>query len=175
MFGELKDEVKAAYDPEGNKEFAEVQTLFNTDWVWAEPARFVARAFVANGEPAFIYNFGFVPANMQERMRYGAGHGAEVAYVFNNLNARWGATETTPEDEKVAQMLNTYWANFAKTGNPNGEALTVWPEYNTQNETILDIQPDGTMISKPDFRKARLDVIEKAFNFRARVQSRGGI
>lgn len=28
---------------EGNKEFDEVQTLFNTDWVWAEPARFAAR------------------------------------------------------------------------------------------------------------------------------------
>ena len=42
LFGELKDEAKAAYDPDGKKEFAEVQTRFNTDKVWAEPARFTA-------------------------------------------------------------------------------------------------------------------------------------
>jgi para-nitrobenzyl esterase len=165
----------AAYDPYDNKEFAEVITKFNTDWVWAEPARFAARAFVAKGEPAFIYHFGYVPVSMQERMQYGAGHGSEVAYVFNKLNARWGASEATPEDQKVAQTMNTYWANFAKTGDPNGKGLPLWPVYNTQNEEILDIQPDGKLVGKPDPRKVRLDVIEKAFKFRARIQSRGGI
>ena len=34
LFGQLKDEAKAAYDPDGTKEFAEVQTRFNTDKVW---------------------------------------------------------------------------------------------------------------------------------------------
>lgn len=175
LFGNLEDEAKAAYDPDGNKEFAEVQTKFNTDWVWAEPGRMTARAFVANGETAYIYHFGYVPAPMRERMPYGAGHGSEVSYVFNTLNARWGAPETTPEDQKVAQIMNTYWANFAKTGNPNGDGLPVWPLYNTQKEEILDIELDGKLVGKPDPRKARLDVIEKAFKFRARVQSRGGI
>ena len=175
QFGDLEGEAKAAYDPYGNKEFTEVITLFNTDWVWAEPARFVARAFVAKGEPVFMYNFGYVPANMQEWMPYGAGHGSEVAFVFNNLNDRRGAAEVTPEEEKLAQILNTYWANFAKTGNPNGEGLPVWPEYNKQNEKILDIQPDANQVGKPDPRKARLDVVEKAFSFRVHIQSRGGI
>ena len=175
LFGELEAEAKAAFDPDGNKEFAEVLTKFNTDWVWAEPARMTARAFVAKGEHAYIYQFGYVPAPMRERMQYGAGHGSEVAYVFNNLSARWGASEATPEDKKVAQMMNTYWANFAKTGDPNGKGLPLWLEYNTQNEEILDIQPDGKLVGKPDPRKARLDVIEKAFKFRAHIQSRGGI
>ncbi|WP_228488615.1 carboxylesterase family protein [Prolixibacter sp. SD074] len=155
LFGTLEGEAKAAYDPDGNKEFAEVQTKFNTDWVWAEPARFVARVFVANGEPAYMYLFGYVPAPMKERMRYGAGHGSEVAYVFDNLNARWGAPETTPEDQKIAQMLNTYWANFAKTGNPNGPGLPKWPVYNTKNEEILDIQPDGNIVGKPGPRESK--------------------
>jgi para-nitrobenzyl esterase len=34
LFGKLEDEAKAAYDPDGNKEFAEVITRFNTDKVW---------------------------------------------------------------------------------------------------------------------------------------------
>jgi para-nitrobenzyl esterase len=175
QFGELDGEAKAAYDPEGNKEFAEVITKFNTDWVWGEPARFAARAFVANGQPVYVYHFDYVPAAMKERMRYGAGHGSEVAYVFNNLNARRGAPEATPEDKKIAQMLNTYWANFAKTGDPNGKGLPKWPVYTLKKNEILEIQSDGKPVGKPDPRKARLDVIEKAFKMRVEIQSRGGI
>ena len=172
-FGELESEAKAAFDPEGNKEFAEIITKFNTDWVWGEPARMTARTFIANGEPAYIFHFGYVPAAQRERARYGAGHGSEVPYVFKTLSERWGTTEATPEEEKLAQMMNTYWANFAKTGNPNGEDLPVWPLYNTQKEVILDIELDGKPVGKPDPRKDRLDVIEKAFKFRERIQSRG--
>jgi para-nitrobenzyl esterase len=174
-FGELENEAKAAFDPEADKEFAEVQTKFNTDWVWGEPARMTARAFLAVGEPAYIYLFGYVPPAMRERARYGAGHGSEVPFVFGNLNARWGASEATPEEEKLAQIMNTYWANFAKTGNPNGEGLPVWPRYNTQKEEILDIDVNGKVVAQPDPRKKRLDVIEKAFKFRDKVQTRGGI
>jgi para-nitrobenzyl esterase len=172
-FGELEDEVKAAFDPDGSKEFAEVITKFNTDWVWGEPARMTARTFIDSGEQVFVYHFGYVPARMRERARYGAGHGSEVSYVFNMLNARRGATEATPEDEKLAQIMNGYWTNFAKTGNPNGEGLPVWPLYNTRKEEILDIELDGKTVGKSDPRKARLDVIEKAFKFRERIQSRG--
>ena len=175
FFGELEDEAKAAYDPDGNKEFAEVITKFNTDWAWGEPARMTARAFATMGKPTYIYHFGYVPPSLRERARYGAGHGAEVAYVFNNLHARWGATEVTPEEEKLAQMMNTYWTNFAKTGDPNGDGLPVWPLHKIQKEEILDIELDGKPIGKPDPRKARLDVIEKAFKNREHIQSRGGI
>ena len=174
LFGELAGEAKAAYDPDGNKEFAEVITKFNTDWVWAEPGRLAARAFVARGKPAFIYHFGYVPTAMKERMRYGAGHGSEVGYVFDNLMGRNGAP-VDPKAKEVAKMMNTYWANFARKGDPNGPGLPEWPVYNTQNEQILDIESDGKPVSKPDPRKARLDVIEKAFKFRVRLQSRGGI
>ena len=173
LFGEHKDEAKAAYDPDGNTEFDEVITKFNTDWVWAEPARFTAKAFVAQGEPAYIYHFGYVPVAMKEWMRFGAGHGSEVAYVFDNLNARRRGPEATPEDQKVSQMMNAYWTNFAKTGDPNGEGLPHWPVYTPQKHEVLDIQADGRPVGKPDQRKARFDVIEKASKLRENLQSRG--
>ncbi len=175
LFGELEDEAKAAYDPDGIKEFAEVITKFNTDWVWGEPGRMTARAFEKKGEPVYMYHYGYVPAPMRERARYGAGHGSEVSYVFNTLSSRRGVSEPSPEDKKLAQVMNSYWANFAKTGNPNGPGLPVWPKYNSQQEKILEIELNGTPVGKPDPRKARFNVIEKAFIFRDRIQSRGGI
>jgi para-nitrobenzyl esterase len=174
LFGELETDAKAAFDPDGNKEIAEVITKFNTDWVWGEPARFTARAFVANRAPTYMYQFGYVPAAMLARARYGAGHGSEVSFVFNTLNARWGApAEATPEEKELARIMNTYWTNFAKTGNPNGKDVPVWPLFDTQNEEILDIELEGKPVGKPDPRKARLNVIEKAFKQRTRLQSRG--
>lgn len=175
QFGDLESEARAAYDPNGNKEFAEVLTKFNADWGWGEPARMTARAFLEENEPVYVWQFGYVPPASRERSPYGAGHGSEVPFVFNTLHARWGAQgEATAEENELAKIMNTYWANFAKTGNPNGNDLPVWPEYDNQKEEILDISLDGQIDSKPDPRKARFDVLEKAFDNRTLLQTRGG-
>jgi para-nitrobenzyl esterase len=176
MFGELKDEAKAAYDPDGNKEFAEVVTRFNTDKVWAEPARFTAKSFAAVGDPAYIFLFSYVPAAMKDRMQFGPGHGTDIAYVFDNLGAGgFGPPPPppTPADKEVARMMNAYWVNFARTGNPNSKGLPKWPVYSTKKNKILDVQSDGIPVGKPDPRKARLDVIEKAVKSGDKLQPNG--
>jgi para-nitrobenzyl esterase len=172
LFGNLADEAKAAYDPDGKKEFAEVQTRFNTDKVWAEPARFTAGIFAKNGDPSYIFLFSYVPSSMKARMPYGPGHGTDISYAFGNLRAPNGAT-VAPEDKEVARMMNGYWVNFAKTGNPNGTGLPKWPAYSSKKNEILDIQPDGNPVGKPDPRKARLDVIEKALKTGDKLQPNG--
>jgi para-nitrobenzyl esterase len=161
LFGNLRNNAIAVYDPDGNTDFAKMLTMVNTDKVWAEPARFTASAFVAKGAPAFIYLFSYVSPSMQGRMRYGAAHASEIPYVFNNLNSPNGAN-VAPMDQEVAKMMNTYWANFAKTGDPNGPGPPKWPVYNPQKNEILEVQPDGSPVGKPDPKKARLDVIEQA-------------
>ena len=161
LFGNLRNKAIAVYDPDGNTEFAKMLTMVNTDKVWAEPARFTASAFVAKGAPAFIYVFSYVSPSMQERMRYGAAHASEIPYVFNNLASPNGA-KVAPMDQEVAKMMNTYWANFAKTGDPNGPGLPKWPVYNPQKNEILEFQSDGSPVGKSDPKKARLDVIEQA-------------
>lgn len=161
LYGDLSDELSKAYDPNGTTEFAEMLTMVNTDQVWAEPARFTARAFTAEGAPAYLYLFSYVSPSMQERMRYGAAHASEIPYVFDNLRG-WNGATVAPKDQEVAKMMNTYWANFAKTGNPNSKGLPEWPVYSPQKNEILEFRPDGSAVGIPDPRKARLDVMEQA-------------
>ena len=162
LFGKMKDKARNVYDPNGTKEFPEMLTMVNTDKVWAEPARFTAQAYSAKGDKAYIYLFSYVTDSMKTRAKYGAPHASEIAYVFNNLNARRGISTITQKDAEIARLMNTYWANFAKTGNPNGKDLPEWPIYTADKNKFIEFQPDGTAVGKPDPKKARLDVIEEA-------------
>ena len=161
LFPTVKDELAKAYDPDSGDDFAKMLTLVNTDKVWAEPARFTARTFVGKGAPAYLYLFSYVSPSMQERMRYGASHASEIPYVFDNLRDRNGAT-VAPKDKAVAQTMNVYWANFARTGDPNGKGLPQWPVYDPKKIEVFEFKVDGSAANTPDQRKARLDVIEKA-------------
>jgi para-nitrobenzyl esterase len=58
----------------------------------------------------------------------GATHGAEVPFVFGNLDGQGaGAAAFTSADREAAQQIQEYWTRFAKTGNPNGGSLPEWP------------------------------------------------
>ncbi len=161
LFGSVKDDAKRVYDVGDTTDFAKMLTMVNTDKVWAEPARFTARAFASKGTPAYVYLFSYVSPSMQQMMRFGAGHASEIAYVFDNLTSRNGAA-IAPKDEEVAKMMNAYWTNFAKTGNPNGEGLPKWPVYSSKDNELLEFRSDGSAVGEPDPKKARLDVIENA-------------
>ncbi|KAJ5772279.1 hypothetical protein N7520_002808 [Penicillium odoratum] len=73
----------------------------------------------------YTYYWNHTPA---EDASAGAYHGSELWYVFNNIpysdysNVTW-----TPLDYKIEEKMSNYWANFIKTGNPNGDGLTHWP------------------------------------------------
>jgi len=161
QFGERKAEAAAVYDPNGTTDLRTLLTMAGTDRVQAEPARFTATAFVAKGAPAYVYRFSYVPVSMRERWRNGVPHGAEIPYVFNTLGANPSATPA-PEDQAVARTVNTYWANFAKTGDPNSPGLPRWPRYDPHTNEILELRSDGSPVAIPDPLKARLDVTEQA-------------
>lgn len=160
-YGKWSADAKAAYDPDGTADLATMVARANDDFGQAEPARFAANAFAAKGSPVHLFMFAYVPAALRERMRAGSPHGGDLPFVFGTLSAGRGASPT-PEDLAVSRIAQSYWVNFAKTGDPNGPGLPAWPRHATGKDQIFTFRPDGSAGAGPDIRKARLDVTEKA-------------
>ena len=53
---------------------------------------------------------------------YGASHADDITYNFDFSNDK--CAKFTDWDLEVANTINTFWANFAKTGNPNGNNVS---------------------------------------------------
>ncbi|MDB5249594.1 MAG: carboxylesterase, partial [Segetibacter sp.] len=69
----------------------------------------------------------------------GAVHSAEIEYAMGNL-AKNRAYDWQPEDYKVSEIMQAYFANFIKTGNPNGMGVPEWPAVKTGSAaTVMHI------------------------------------
>lgn len=164
-FGQRSAQAKAAYDPDGSADLAALVSRANDDFGQAEPARFAARAFAADGSSVYLYRFSYLEAGMRERFRDGTPHGGEIGFVFGTLGAAgFGPPPPPPtaQDLAVSRMAQSYWVNFARTGDPNGAGLPTWPRYDLSKDLIFDFHPDGSAGAVPDPRKARLDVMQLA-------------
>jgi para-nitrobenzyl esterase len=173
-FGQWSAQAKAAYDPDGSTDLAILVSRANDDFGQAEPARFAARAFATSGSPVYLYRFSYVQSAMRDMLRAGAPHGGEIAFVFGTLGtAGFGPPPQppTPQDQAVSRMAQSYWANFAKTGDPNGAGLPAWPRYDPSKDLIFDFHPDGSASAVPDPWKARLDVMQLATESGKRADS----
>jgi para-nitrobenzyl esterase len=160
-FGAQAEAARLAYDPDGTADLKAINTKIGMDRTMVEPARFVAETLSKQGVPAYNYRFSYVADSMASEWKAGTPHATEIPYVMNTVAAKYG-DKLTAKDAKIADLTNSYWANFAKTGNPNGEGLPNWPKYNPSIDAIMDFGSNGEPLTGPDPLKARLDVTAAA-------------
>ncbi len=97
---------------------------------------------VSRYEPVYFYRFDFDGHRMPNMV--GAAHGVEIMFAFSNLD-RPPSTLFVSEDMEDAYHLSddvrTYWASFARDGDPNSFGLPQWPKYSSdKKETmVLDV------------------------------------
>jgi para-nitrobenzyl esterase len=157
-FGPDIEKAKATYDPSGSGKVAEVGASFAADQMMVEPARYSARKIASLGEKAYEFRFSYVAESMRKEW-HGAPHATEIPFVFDTVQARYGK-DLTDADRATAQAANTYWVNFAKTGNPNGAGLPEWPAHSMKTDMLMDFTATGP-VAKTDPWKVRLDLVER--------------
>jgi para-nitrobenzyl esterase len=83
----------------------------------------------------------------------GASHASEIEYAMGNL-ATNEVYDWTPADYKVSETMETYFANFIKTGNPNGAGVPKWTA-NTKDNPVSFINIDVKTVLEKESAQLR--------------------
>lgn len=114
----------------------ELYEVVRSDWLFRMPSLHLARAQLAAGGRAFLYELTW-PAPGAGGM-FGACHGLDVPLVFGNLTAGQPAVligDPTPTAHALSAQLRTAWTAFATTGDPG------WPAFDTGLTRLFDDEP----------------------------------
>jgi para-nitrobenzyl esterase len=107
-------------------------------WKWVDLSTKTGR------KPTYYYLYArprpAMASGGQNQTSRGAVHSAEIEYALGNLNYN-KVYAWTLEDYKVSGMMQNYFANFIKTGTPNGPGLPYWPEFKTGQRMVIDVDP----------------------------------
>ncbi|MEM7371899.1 MAG: carboxylesterase family protein [Bacteroidota bacterium] len=149
-----------AYPVHDSRTIRQAYTDFLSDQNFHLHNRSWAKEMHKAGSRVFMYYFSKTP---EERYptKYGAFHGAEIVYTLNNLEndpGPIGSGVFSDAELAYADQVSDYWVNFAKHGDPNGNGLPPWPEWNPIQEPYLSF---GEKIQSKGFLlKNRLDKLE---------------
>ena len=86
----------------------------------------------------------------------GAVHSADIEYAMGTLDTN-EYYDWQEEDYAISKLFLTYYANFCKTGNPNGEGLPQWTAItkdNLDNAPVMKIDVESKEVASPEKENA---------------------
>jgi para-nitrobenzyl esterase len=151
------DALLAAYPASTNAEAQASMLQFTSDW-WGWRTWYWSglQAKYGRSKP-YVYFFAHRPVQPLTPCGYGcgAGHGAELPYVFDNIDQ--DQRPWSKADRQLSTRLADTWVNFARTGNPNGKGLPAWPAFDGSNASIFRIGDQDRLPDFPLFQRAGKD------------------
>ena len=88
----------------------------------------------------------------------GARHAGEIEYVFGALKLSLPKVPWEEADWKLSDAMTSYWANFARSGDPNGPGLPAWPRYEAAGRRVLHL--DVAIKDAPDALRPRYEALD---------------
>jgi len=184
LYGEHGAEVAKEYSAANNDEARDLATelasarfIAYSTWKWIDLAgktggKPVYRYFYSRPRPAMTPQMGNVtaglaggvvkeqgPAAAPRPAPRGAVHSAEIEYALGNLDSN-KVYAWTQDDHKVSSAMEQYFANFIKTGDPNGPGLSKWPAANS-GDSAQFLQIDVNTRAETAHHEGRYRVLDK--------------
>jgi para-nitrobenzyl esterase len=116
------------------------------------PSAAMATLVASAGRRAYVYQFRrSIPGKGQSDL--GSFHSLELPYVFGDLrNPVWSWLPFVKVDDGLAAAIESYWTDFAKTGDPNSAGLPQWRSFTGPSEEYMEFGADGQVTPRKGVR-----------------------
>jgi para-nitrobenzyl esterase len=156
-YGDNLAKVRAVYETGGALTDAEFARQAFGDSLFTAAAQDLAAFVVKAGGKSHVYHFAYVADPFKGKMP-GVNHGGELAYVFGLRGLSFIADRTTANDRAMIALTQTYWTNFAKTGDPNGAGQPSWPSFSAADRETLVFDDQTKAVA--NFRRGQVGIVE---------------
>ena len=159
MFGDFADEALKVYPCRTDEEawHANGDTFRDLGFAWPSYA-WVNLQSKTGKSPAYAAYLA-QPSTMsfsQNPLRRGVAHADDIMYLNGQFLAQ---ADQYPAEAAVSEMIQQYWVNFAKTGNPNGAGLPYWPSFDETKPTTMQFSNGASLIMRPN--REQIDFIDR--------------
>jgi para-nitrobenzyl esterase len=146
--------VSGAADPQPDPENGTVMLQFTTDHSFRCGSVQELIWHTAAGNAGYQYQFS---RTVHGKEALGAPHASEIPFIFGTLPVWQRMRNYDESDRQYASLMQEYWTNFAKTGNPNGGRLVKWPRFDATRRAYVDFTDAGPVV-KEGLRREACDV-----------------
>ena len=159
-YGPLGQRARELYEGAADPVYGPPVNQFMTDTGFRCPAVAQLLWHSSAGNPSYQYEFARALPGLEST---GAFHSQDIAYVFGTLDRtripppRNELRPTNAVDKQISDVMQQYWTNFAKTGDPNGPGLPVWPKFDPTWRSYIQFTDAGP-IAKEGLRRAQCDL-----------------
>ena len=94
----------------------------------------------------------------QDPRRRGVAHADDVMYLGGQF---LNQADKYPAEAAVSEIIQQYWVNFAKTGNPNAKGLPYWPSFDADKPTTMQFSNGASLIMRPN--REQIDFVERYY------------
>ena len=112
--------------------FTAYNEIFSVHW-FMQPHYSWSNMAKDNGVKVYRYQF------TKENKYHTTYHAGEMIYAYGNVKYDDHGYRYDKSDLTLSETMLSYWSNFAKTGNPNGENLPVWNEFSIGDENLMEL------------------------------------